>query len=165
VRAPCYPWELQALVSGRPTVGWLMDLCEENYHHLSRMAPALRTLKGRYVSSLDSTIDLHLEILEQTPYTTLIHLTYFFSHSENRLPDPDAQVRIYHDSRQAEVVDLAQRALPLNMGVERPTMEQKWRVNLFLSKWLSYCVQQGHRFLLSEHATMPGPGHDVRELC
>lgn len=125
----------------------------------------MRTLEGQYVSSLDSAIDLHLEILEQTPYTTLVHLTYFFAHSEARLPDPDARVRIYHDSRQAEVVDLAQRALPLNMGVERPTMEQKWRVNLFLSKWLSYCVQQGHRFLLSEHGTMPGPGHDVRELC
>lgn len=165
VRAPCYPWELRDLVSGRPTVGWLMDLCEENYRYLVRMAPSLRTLEGRSVSTLDGSIDLHLEILEQTPYTTLLHLTYFFAHSDTRLPDPDARVRIYHDSRQAEVVDLEQRALPLNVGLERPTMTQKWRVNLFLSKWLSYCVRQGHHFPLPGSAAAPGPGQDLREIC
>ena len=39
-----------------------------------------------------------------------------------------------------------QHALPLNGGKEPATLVQKWRVNLFLSKWLNYCVEQGHRF-------------------
>lgn len=91
-------------------------------------------------------MDLHLEIQEQTPYTTLIHLTYFFPYQKERHPDPDALLRVYHDSRQVEVVNLKQHALPLNGGSKLPTLVQKWRVNLFLSKWLNYCAEQGHNF-------------------
>lgn len=91
-------------------------------------------------------MDLYLDVIEQTPYTTLIHLTYYFDHDQGQEPDPDARVRIYHDSGQAEVIELRQSSLPLNTGLEHPTLEQKWKANLFLSKWLSYCVRQGHAF-------------------
>jgi len=146
VKMPFYPWVLKSLFTGRPTVGWLMDLCDENFHHLIRLAPDLRVMTGLQVSRCEAAMDLYLDVLEQTPYTTLIHLTYYFDHEQGQQPDPDARVRIYHDSGQAEVLELRQNALPLNTGLERPTLEQKWRVNLFLSKWLSYSVQQGHRF-------------------
>ena len=146
MRASWYPWNLRAFSSNRPTVGWLMDLCDENYRLLQRLAPTLNSLDGTYLSSLEGAMDLYLEVLEQTPYTTLVHLTYYFAHETGQLPDPDATVRAYHDSRQVEVLDLRQRALPLNRGGELPTLLQKWNANMFLSKWLSYCVQQGHRF-------------------
>ncbi len=127
-----------------------MDLCEENYRHLLRLAPELRTLDGIFLSRLEGAMDLYLEILEQTPYTTLLHLTYFFAHEDGQLPDPDATLRVYHDSAQAEILELRQKALPLNRGVEHPTLNQKWKVNLFLSKWLSYCVRQGHLFTATD---------------
>ncbi len=167
MQAPVYPWELKVLFDGRPTVGWLMDLCEENYRHLLRLAPEVRSLTGNRVSRLDGHMDLHLEVLEQTPYTTLLHLTYFFSGTETPVPDPNARIRVYHDSCQVEVVDLRQRALPLNTGMERPTMAQKWRVNMFLSKWLAYCVGQGHRFSGEGRGDSPLsiPGLDLREIC
>ena len=123
-----------------------MDLCDENYRQLLHIAPALRTLSGYHISRLEGCMDLHLEIQEQTPYTTLVHLTYFFSYQKKQQPDPDALLRVYHDSRQVEVIDLKQHALPLNEGSELPTLVQKWRINLFLSKWLSYCAEQGHCF-------------------
>ena len=123
-----------------------MDLCEENYCQLLRLAPDIRTLKGRYLSRQEGAMDLHLEVLEQTPYTTLLQLTYHFSRECGSHPDPAARLRIYHDSGQAEVLELRQRILPLNRGWEHPTLDQKWKVNFFLSKWLSYCVGQGHRF-------------------
>ena len=91
-------------------------------------------------------MDLHLEIQEQTPYTTLVHLTYFFPYQQERQADPDALLRVYHDSRQVEVMNLKQKALPLNGGRELPTLVQKWRINLFLSKWLNYCAERGHCF-------------------
>lgn len=141
-----YPWSLYALLTGKPTVGGLMDLCEENYRYLLRLSPALRELSGCYCSEVNGHIDLYLEILEQTPYTTLIHLTYYFSHGSNASPDPNATVRVYHDSRQAEVLDLKQSALPLKRGAHHPTLKQKWRANMFLSKWLFFCVQQKHVF-------------------
>ena len=128
-----------------------MDLCEENYRQLIRIAPALRKLSGNHVSRIEGCMDLHLEIQEQTPYTTLVHLTYFFSCRTEQQPDPDALLRVYHDARQVEVVDLKQNALPLNGGRELPTLVQKWRINLFLSKWLNYCAEQGHGF---DHSSM-----------
>ncbi len=146
MRGSGYPWSLRALVEGKPTVGWLMDLCDENYRLVMKLAPALRSMKGAYLSSLDGCMDLYLEVMEQTPYTSLIHLTYYFAHEEGQRPDPDATIRVYYDSLQAEVLDLQQQALPLARGVDNPNLGQKWRANLFLSKWLSYCTGQGHKF-------------------
>ncbi len=146
MRAPYYPWSLKSLLTGRPTVGTLLDLSEDNYRLLMRLAPDLVRLKGRLVSSLVRGMDLHLEVQEQTPYTTLIHLTYYFPHPEGHAPDPDARLRVYHDSRQVDVLDLSQSALPLKRWGANPTLEQRWRINLFLSKWLAYCALQGHCF-------------------
>jgi len=123
-----------------------MDLCDENYRQLMHIAPALRVLSGYHISRVEGCMDLHLEIQEQTPYTTLVHLTYFFPYQKERHPDPDALLRVYHDSRQVEVVNLKQNALPMNEGREAPTLVQKWRINLFLSKWLNYCAEQRHSF-------------------
>jgi len=141
-----YPWDLRGLLLVRPSVGMLMDLCEENYRWLHRLAPGLPSLHGRHLYRRPGRMDLHLEVLEQTRYTTLIHLTYYFDHQQGQRPDPAAQVRAYHDSRQAEILELQQTALPVERAFFHPALEQKWRANLFLSKWLCYCVTQGHRF-------------------
>ena len=146
MRAPSYPWELSNLLDSKPNIGWLMDLCEENYRHIIRMAPGLSTLKGQFISQLDDAVDLYLDILEQTPYTTLIHLTYYFAQAKGFRHDPDATIRIYHDSAQAELLELKQHAMPLKRESKFPTLAEKWRTNLFLSKWLSYCIQEGHSF-------------------
>jgi uncharacterized protein len=37
-----------------------------------------------------------------------------------------------------------------------PTLEQRWRINLFLSKWLHYCVAQGHSFVTDSQVVMDG---------
>lgn len=123
-----------------------MDLCEENYRYLITIAPGIRYLKGRLLSPQRNGIDLYLDVLEQTPYTTLARLTYFFQQRDGGVSDPDAVLRVYHDSRQVEVLDLKQQALPLKQGMDPPTLEQKWKANLFLAKWLTYCASQGHRF-------------------
>lgn len=123
-----------------------MALCEENYRVLTRLIPEMPILAGYLRSGLPQGMDLHLEILEQTPYTTLLHLTYYFSHGKGAVPDPDATVRAYHDAGQVEVLDLRQTALPLARGPHYPTLEQKWKTNLFLSKWLAFSTAQGHVF-------------------
>ena len=146
MRMPWYPWGLRYLLGGRPTVGWLMDLCDENYRYFLKLAPELRALRGRYLSRVDDSVDLYLEILEQTPYTTLVHLTYYFEHFEGQRPDPDVKLRIYHDAKQVEVLDLSPLSLPLNEGTHHLSLRHKWKANLFLSKWLAYCFQQGHSF-------------------
>ncbi len=145
MQVPWYP-PLSQFLSQAPTVGNLMALCEESYEHLTRMAPELKRLNGTHQSSLEGHIDLHLEILDQAPYTTLIHLTYFFDHHEEQSPDPDAVLCVYHDARQVEVVDLKQNDLPLERLFHAPSLRNRWRLNLFACKWLAFCARQGHAF-------------------
>lgn len=147
MRLVTYPWRMKYLLSARPTMGKVLDLSEENYALLMRLAPDLALMAGNYQSSLDQGMDLYLEAIEQTPYTSLVHLTYYFSHAVGDYPDPDAMLRVYHDSRQIDVLDLRQSTLPLQRWGLNPTLEQRWRINLFLSKWLRYCVAQGHSFM------------------
>jgi hypothetical protein len=127
-------------------MGMVLDLSDEIYRLLVRLAPELKRLHGKLLSSSPEGMDLHLEILEQTPYTTLLHLTYYFPHVGGYYPDPDAQLRVYHDLHQVDVLDLRQSALPLRRWGANPTLEQRWRINLFLSRWLAYCVWEGHVF-------------------
>jgi uncharacterized protein YqiB (DUF1249 family) len=144
------PWQTPLVISGRPTVGALMSLCEENYRLLSRMIPELRSMQGELRSARVDGPDLHLEIIDQSRYTSLLRLTYIFPYADGRLhrvgeADPDALLRVYHDAGQVEVVDLLETALPLRSDYRSPALEAKWKVNLFLSKWLNYCLRQGYQ--------------------
>lgn len=140
------------------TVGYLMDLCEENYRQLQLLAPDLPEMGGCYCSSRPSTQDLHLEILEQSPYTTLVHLTYQFSEKDADSHEPDAILRVYHDARQVEIVALKQDILPVMPQYQPPGLANKWRASQFLSKWLRFCGNQGHKFELNcAPATVQGP--------
>ena len=129
------------------TVGDLMALCEENYRHLHNLVPQLRRLQGEHCSSRPDHQDLHLRVIEQTPYTTLIRLTYRFPLTDEGVCDPDALLRVYHDARQVEVEDLRQQALPTERLYEAPGLENKWRLNLFVGRWLAFCLAQGHLFV------------------
>lgn len=141
-----WPHLLHSIVDSQPTVGALMDLCEENYRHLLRMVPEIGSMSGRHRSTRDGHADLFLEVIEQSRYTTQVHLTYYFDHNLRQEPDPDAFLRVYHDSRQLEVIELSQRVLPTESLYAAPGLLNKWRANLFVSKWLAFCVYQGHVF-------------------
>lgn len=158
------PQCLLGLASRHPTVGDLMTLCEENYVLLSRLAPGLKELREVALSRRQGCVDLYLIIEEQSRYTSLIRLTHLFQDVDlnpvggmdafatwggvqaGTRADPDARLRIYHDARQVEVLDLRQTVLPLHLDYQPPALDSKWRANLFLGKWLSFCLQQGHRF-------------------
>lgn len=141
--------QLDSLLNDEPTVGALVDLCEENYFHLLRLAPGLSALCGRHHSVAHGHADLHLAVIEQSAYTTLIHLTHYFHHDADHQPDPDALLRVYHDAHQVEVLNLNQCVLPTMTLYQAPGLRNKWRANLFIAKWLGFCVRQGHRFDVS----------------
>jgi uncharacterized protein len=154
-----------ALSMGRPNVGDLMTLCEENYVLLARLAPHLKDLHGCLVSRRKGSVDLYMTIEEQARYTTRVRLTHWFPGPDRGWgtgrptvravapvefgPDPDACLCVYHDARQVEVLDLRESLLPMRVQYEPPALDAKWRANLFLGKWLTFCLQQGHRFVPS----------------
>lgn len=159
----------------RPTVGALMLLCEENYARLSRLAPNLADRSGSLISRVEGGVDLFLEVEVQARYTTELRLTYRFDdqtlHARGGLaaarphPDPDARIRAYHDARQVEVLDLRQTVLPRYVHYGYPALDAKWRVNLFLSKWLAYCVAQGHQFGAAEPRGIDRHGDALLPSC
>ena len=106
MQRPWHPCSAPALLSGRPNVGALMSLCEENYGLLRRLAPTLRHDSGCLTSRRPGSLDLHLEIGEQARYTTQVRLTYFFAADAAPRPEPDARLRIYHDAQQVELLEL-----------------------------------------------------------
>lgn len=138
---------IQHWLDSRPSVGDLLALCEENYRYLNSLVPQLKRLRGEHCSSRPDHQDLHLTIVEQTPYTTLLRLTYRFADADGGSPDPDALLRVYHDARQVEVEDLRQQSLPTSRLYEAPALLNKWRLNLFVSKWLAFSLRQGHLFV------------------
>lgn len=135
-----------------------MELYEENYIRLRRLCPDIRGRVGGAVSVVGGALDLHLDVLDQTSYTTTLRLTYILTELAHQpVPDPDLKLRIYHDARQAEVLSRACRRggseLSVRDFVGRSELLCRWKLNRFLYKWLGYCCHQGHRFTPAEVAT------------
>jgi hypothetical protein len=154
------------LTGDRPTVGALMALCEENYRALMELVPRLASMRGVASSHRPGAVRLQLTILEQAPYTTTFRLTHVFGDAGTRadwLPEPDAVLKAYHDAEQVEVLDLRQTALPIFSHYRSPALRAKWKANLFLSKWLGWCLRDGRQIVCegersgSEKRTLPSP--------
>ncbi|HYN77988.1 MAG TPA: DUF1249 domain-containing protein [Lamprocystis sp. (in: g-proteobacteria)] len=177
MQAAFYPLTEFVRLGERPTVGALMTLCEENFRLFARLAPHLKEQQGIVVSRRSGQVDLYLNIVEQSRYTSLVRLTHWFSgppqgwggrpplgYSGDPLgfgADPDARLRIYYDARQVEVLDLRQTALPMRTQYQSPALDAKWKANLFLGKWLAFCLQAGHRFGPGRHVLVPTATGDM----
>lgn len=131
----------------------LMTLYESNYIRLRGLVGDVRGLAGTVVSSVPGDLDLHLEALEHSPYTTILRMTYLFDEPPATVADPDLEVRVYHDARLAEVSRCSrwvrhpglaglQARLPSALG-------ERWLRNMLLNKWLDYCADRGHRIDVS----------------
>jgi uncharacterized protein len=131
-------------------LGELMAIYECNYIRLRQLIPDLAAVGEAALSLASGALDLHLSIIERNRYTTTLKLTYEFADEQGRFPAPDIQVRIYHDARLAEVLSCGrrrgQRDTAYDSGRRDYGLDDKWRINRFLQKWLGYCLRQGHRF-------------------
>jgi uncharacterized protein YqiB (DUF1249 family) len=128
----------------------LMTLYESNYVRLRGLTGDIRAMTGRMVSTTASDCDLHLEIVEHSPYTSVLRLTYFFDDAAGQVADPDLEVRVYHDARLAEASHCARWVRHPGLASIRSSLSmslgERWLRNMLLNKWLDYCVDRGHRF-------------------
>ena len=128
----------------------LMALYESNYIRLRNLVPDLDVIPDTVISNASGALDLHLRILERCKFTTTLNLTYHFQDSEGMFPAPDMRVRIYHDARVGEVIACGRRRglrhAEYNRMFNRYSLDEKWRMNRFLQKWLGYCLHHGHGF-------------------
>jgi uncharacterized protein len=139
----------------------LMSLYESNYIRLGWLAGNVARLQGEYLSGVAGDCDLQLSVVERSPYTTTVNLTYLIPDQEATRRFPDMGVRVYHDARLVEAQGWAHthehaalRALRNTVACE---LDQRWARNIMLNKWLEYCVERGHRFAPDE-STHEDPG-------
>ena len=129
----------------------LISLYEANYRRLVRLVPDLDHFEGSVVSRVAGTFDLYLGVLERRPYTTTLGLTYRFDTSSGPVLEPNARVCVYHDVRAVELLSCCRRSHgprhPAIRARRMPEVDRKWNTNLFLLKWLKFCIHQGHLFL------------------
>lgn len=132
------------------TFAGLMELYESNYIRLRNLVPDLDALQPVVISRVSGVLDLQLRIVERCKFTTTLNLTYHFNDPKGAFPAPDIRVRIYHDAQVGEVIACGRRRglrhAEYNRMYHHYTLQEKWRMNRFLQKWLGYCLRQGHRF-------------------
>jgi uncharacterized protein YqiB (DUF1249 family) len=139
----------------------LMSLYESNFIRLGWLAGNVALLAGEYLSRVAGDCDLQLSVVERSPYTTTLNLTYLIPDQDATRRFPDMGVRVYHDARLVEAQEWAHshehaalRALRNTVACE---LDQRWARNIMLNKWLEYCVERGHRFAPAA-ATHENPG-------
>ncbi len=131
-----------------------MELYEQNYLQLRLLIPDLKRAEiSTDVSKVPGCLPLYMQVIEKSPYTTTLRLTYRFVSANGRSSrasaEPDLMLRVYHDARTAEVVS---GLIHGQQHVERKTrgLDNSWRLNRFLYKWLRYLHFRGHHFELPE---------------
>ncbi len=126
----------------------LMELYEKNYVLIRLLVPELREMEpGVFVSQAPEAMPLELTLDSHNRYTTTFNLTYRFLESTRGRSDrePDLSIRLYHDARSCEVMSGLMPEGRLEVRRTRD-LDEGWRLNRFLNKWLGYCIRQGHHF-------------------
>jgi uncharacterized protein YqiB (DUF1249 family) len=140
----------QTIVKPKSFVG-LMALYESNYLRLLHLIPELERIDGCYRSRVAGDCELHVDILERCRYTITMSLTYYFDNDDGRCADPDLRVRAYLDGRLAEAMDLngnhRHEELRRLDKAHRRELDDRWRRNVVLNKWLEYLTDHGHLIL------------------
>jgi uncharacterized protein YqiB (DUF1249 family) len=131
-----------------PTLKRLHEVQEEIYRQLHLLIPDDVAYHDSLASRVAGSPLLRMEVLERHAYTTFLRLTYEFTEGEDKTYAPDAHVRFYHDAHIAEAT-----SFNLGQGCTRTAhpsyppkqlMQQAWRRNLALDRWLDYLLRQGH---------------------
>ena len=140
----------EAIVRPKSFVG-LMALYESNYLRLLHLIPEIGRLDGCFRSRVAGDCDLHVEILERCRYTVTLGLTYHFECEDGTLADPDMKVRAYLDGRLAEVMSIRgerpRAELRRLVRAHCRELDERWKRNVMLNKWLEYLTDQGHLLL------------------
>jgi uncharacterized protein YqiB (DUF1249 family) len=142
-----------------PALRQLHEVQEEIYRELHLLLPDDFAFYDSLVSRVPGSPDLRLEVLERHNYTTFFRLTYEFKKGDVRSYAPDAHIRFYHDAHIAEAT-----SFNLDQGCVRTAhpayppkqlMQQAWRRNRALDRWLDYLLKQGHSVVTMRAARKP----------
>jgi uncharacterized protein len=140
---------LRDVTPGMSGLDYLLKLYEENFALVRQLLGSVRDCSGANLSHVPGKPPLWLEVIEQQPYTTIARLTHSFNSDKGIVLDPNAYVRIYHDTRQVEATHChigAHLKKIYSLDVPLHEVNQKrLRMTVFLNKWLRYLLDAGHQ--------------------
>ena len=125
-----------------------MAECDANYLRLNKLFPEMAE-SDRAAIALElksQRLSVRMEVLERSPYTTLIRLSQHpdvpWNHRARMI------VRLYHDARSAEVVEYQGKKHFLRAVYDYPNEDmrqpdEKAQINRFLGEYLSHCLSHG----------------------
>lgn len=133
-----------------PALVALFDLFERNYRALRQLLPDLRDRRAgtQFAGRATSAPTLYVSIDEQSPYTTTLRLTHRFGKHGTR--QPDLRVRVFHDARQAEVLErLCRQADGRVLATDLPSQRSLYcrlQHSRFLERWLALLNTRRYAF-------------------
>ncbi len=133
-----------------PELSELMAEYEANYARLLKLMPNMEPASQRVFDvalTSGQSVRVCLEVIEQFKYTATLR----FTHQEKTgrwLKKPALMIRIYHDARMAEVVEL-ENSKQLQGSYHYPNKkmyqpDEKRQRNFYLGEWLRHCLSQGY---------------------
>ena len=93
-------------------------------------------------------LDLFFHIKDRTKYTCNLVLSHIFQVKHEEILEPNIEIRVYFDGKMAEVRNLVNSCSYLEIMKFNNSnfnhMDERWRRNMILNKWLDYLVDLGH---------------------
>ena len=133
----------QSIAEPNSFVG-LMTLYESNYIKLNYLFPKIKEYDADRSIKSSFGNDIHLGINKKTKYTMIITMTYSFEKSGVIEYEPNLTIKIYFDSRSAEVISIGKLSNKNKLRAityqNKNIINQLWRRNIILNKWLDYII-------------------------
>ena len=133
----------QSIAEPNSFVG-LMTLYESNYIKLNHLFPKIRQYDTDKSIKSPFGNDIHLGISKKTKYTMIISMTYSFEESEIIEYEPNLIIKVYFDSRSAEVIGIGKLSKKSKLRdityQNKNIINELWRRNIILNKWLDYII-------------------------
>lgn len=121
---------------------------EQIYDALKDLLGNLRELPDNCKMMSFGFMNLNLDMLKQRNTTTTIALSHYYKHpSGDMIPDPDVEIRIFHELQMAEALSFQdifgyKQVYHENGYIDA---EAKTMLNKFLLQWLRNLKAQGFR--------------------
>ena len=133
----------QSIAEPNSFVG-LMTLYESNYIKLNHLFPNIKQYDDDRSIKSPFGNDIQLGVNKKTKYTMIISMTYSFEESEIIEYEPNLTIKIYFDSRSAEVIGIGKLSKKNKLRdityQNKDIINQLWRRNIILNKWLDYII-------------------------
>tara|TARA_A100001234_G_scaffold125470_1_gene110009 strand:+ start:2921 stop:3367 length:447 start_codon:yes stop_codon:yes gene_type:complete len=133
----------QSIAEPNSFVG-LMTLYESNYVKLNHLFPNIKQYDDDRSIKSPFGNDIQLGVNKKTKYTMIISMTYSFEESEIIEYEPNLTIKIYFDSRSAEVIGIGKLSKKNKLRdityQNKDIINQLWRRNIILNKWLDYII-------------------------